>query len=31
VSHGAWLWRGFNGGELLHLALAGCVSNDLLP
>jgi uncharacterized OsmC-like protein len=21
--------RGFNGGELLHLAVAGCVSNDL--
>ena len=21
--------RGFNGGELLHLAIAGCISNDL--
>lgn len=21
--------RGFNGGELLHLAVAGCISNDL--
>jgi putative redox protein len=21
--------RGFNGGQLLHLAVAGCVSNDL--